>query len=173
MRNDYKMSRKVLIWQSLILLFFALMLSGCATILAPSYDKALVDGLTSVNTSVMEFLAFVSGGTEKDTFSERKEKYANLIGRLDALELQANARPAPKNMVSEKVNDFLNKRGVPILDDTNAPSATAVSKISKTLVKMRDTDQKQGVTATEVQAFKNQICTYMDQALTYENFLKR
>jgi len=167
------MSKKVLIWQPLILIFFTLILSGCAVTLAPSYDKALVDGLTSTNTAVMEFFASVSDGTQKDTFSQRKEKYANLVGRLDALELQAKARPVPKNRITEQVNDLLRKRGVANLDDHDAPSATAMAKISETLVKMRDTDQKQGITPTEVQAFKKQVSIYMDQALTYESFLKR
>jgi hypothetical protein len=48
-----------------------------------------------------------------------------------------------------------------------------MGKISETLVKMRDTDKNQGVTATEVQVFKNQVAIYLDQALTYESFLER
>jgi hypothetical protein len=38
---------------------------------------------------------------------------------------------------------------------------------------MRDVDKKQGVTAFEVAAFKGQVVIYLDQALTYENFLER
>ena len=168
MRNKIVTSLKVLIFIS-----FALVIGGCPAQLAPSYDKALVDGLTSTNTAIMEFFASASGGTRKTTFPERKEKYSTLIGSLDALAIQAKARPVPKNKVSEKVNEVLNKRGVEIIDEGEAPSATAMTKISETLVKMRDTDEKQVVTSFEVQAFKNQVTIYMDQAVTYESFLER
>ena len=167
------MSRKALNWHTVILIAFVFMFTACATTLAPHYDKALLDGLTKTNTEVMEFFASVSASTQKDTFEQRKEKYANLIGCFDALEIQAKARPAPKNNITDKINDILSKRGVPTPDDSETPSATAMGNISKTLVKMRDTDQKQGITSTEVQAFKNQVSIYLDQALTYESFLER
>lgn len=167
------MSRKALTWHPLILIALVFLLTGCATTLAPQYDKAVVDGLTTTNTEAMEFFASVSGGTQKDTFDERKERYANLIGRFDALEIQAKARPVPKNKITDKINDLLSKGGVSIPDDSEIPSATAMGAISATLVKMRDTDQKQGLTATEVWAFKSQVSIYLDQALTYESFLER
>jgi hypothetical protein len=170
---EENMTRKVLNWHLLILIPLFLMLTGCATKLAPSYDKAIVDGLISANTTVMEFFASVSGGTQKDTFDQRKEKYSNLVGRFDALALQAKARPVPNNKIIDKINDFLSKRNVPIPDDSETASVTAMAKISETLVKMRDTDKKQGVTGYEVQAFKNQVTIYLDQALTYESFLER
>jgi hypothetical protein len=167
------MPKRTLICCPLILIALVFMLTGCATTLAPQYDKALVDGLTKTNVEVMEFLASVSDGTQRDTFDQRKEKYAHLVGLFDALEIQAKARPAPSNKIIDKINDILSKRGVPMPEDSETPSATAMEKISGTLVKMRDTDQKQGVTSIEVQAFKNQISIYLDQALTYESFLER
>ena len=167
------MARKTLFWQSTALVFVVFILGGCATTLAPQYDKALADGLTSSNAVAMEFMASVAGGTQKTTFDQRKEKYANIIGRFDALAIQAGARPMPKNKVVDAISGLLSKKGIPAPDDTVAPSATAMTKISTTFAKMRDTDEKQGVTAIEVQAFKNQVTTYMDQALTYESFLQR
>lgn len=159
--------------QPLILMALIFMLTGCATKLAPNYDRALVEGLTKSNMAVMGFLALVSEGSQKDTFDQRKKQYANLIGRFDALEIQAKARPVPKQPIIDKMNDYLSKRGIPIPDDSDTPSASAIAKISETLVKMKDTDQKQGITTFEVQAFKNQITVYLDQALTYESFLDR
>ena len=147
--------------------------SACATTLAPSYDKAIFDSLTQTNTSLMELFSSVSSGTNKSTFDERKDKYNKLVGSLDALVIQARARPIPKNKVTDKVNKYLESRGVNILDGENAPSAIAIEGLSKTIVKMRDTDEKQGVTSFEVSAFKGQVVIYMDQALTYESFLKR
>ncbi len=43
----------------------------------------------------------------------------------------------------------------------------------KTMEKMRDTDKSQGITRTEVAAFKGQIEISLDQALTYEKALER
>lgn len=146
---------------------------GCATQLAPLYDKALVDGITATNKDAMTLFASVSTGTAKDSFQGRADTYNKIIGSLDALEIQAKARPVPKTRTVDAVNKWLEKRGLPAVTDDDVPSATALNKISETLKKMRDTDRKQGITATEVQAFKNQTSIYMDQAITYESFLER
>lgn len=150
-----------------------LLLSACVTTLAPSYDKAIVDGLTSTNQQLMEFFAAASAGTKQSTFSTREKTYNNVIGTLDALVIQANARPIPTNKVTEKVNEALTKHGVRVLEGDDAPSATAMAEIAKTMTKMRDTDKKQGVTEFEVRAFKGQVVIYLDQAITYETFLER
>lgn len=154
---------------------FVLALAGCATQLAPAYDRVVVEGLLEVNSQVMTILASVSAGTRAETFASREDRYNRLIGRVDALVIQAGARPAPRNRASEALNRALERRGLPPLGDADGdiPSATALKKISETLVKLRDTDRKQGVTAFEVQAFKGQASIYLDQALTYENFLER
>ncbi len=155
---------------SIGILLFA---GACATTLAPRYDQVIVDGLTSVNVKLMEHFASVSAGTIKEDYVDRKKTYNNLIGSLEALTIQAKARPMPQNKIIDKVNEFLQKRGVAVLDDGEAPSATALEKITETIVKMRDTDIKQGVTPIEVKVFKSQVAIYLDQAITYENFLKR
>jgi hypothetical protein len=146
---------------------------GCATQLAPLYDKALVDGITAVNTDVMTLFASMAGGSVKGTYQERSDKYDKAIGTVDALAIQSAARPVPTNRGSEAANKWLEKRHVPPLTEGEIPSAIALREISKTIQKMRETDQKQGVTATEVSAFKNQVVIYMDQAVTYEAFLQR
>ena len=149
------------------------LISACATTLAPSYDKALVDGLVSTSSAMMEFFASTSSGTSKESFEKREGSYNNLIGRVDALAIQANARPIPKNSVTDKVNDALSKRGVRILEGDDAPSASALQGISKTITKMRDTDKKQGITSAEAGLFKGQAVIYLDQAITYESYLER
>jgi len=152
-----------------------LCLSGCATQLAPPYDKLVVDGLNAANTETMTLFAVVSGGTRVGDYGARADKYATLVGKLDSLAISAGARPIPTNKVSETINQFLQNRGAPpiVEDAATPPSAHAIKKISETVAKMRDTDKKQGVTAIEVQAFKGQASIYFDQAITYENFLKR
>ncbi|NHQ60582.1 hypothetical protein G9409_08275 [Chlorobium sp. BLA1] len=146
---------------------------GCATQLAPLYDKAIVDGITAANKDAMTLFASASSGLKPESYSTRTDIYNKIIGSLDALEVQAKARPVPKTKANEAVNKWLEKRGIPTLTNDEVPSATAIGKISLTLKRMRDTDRAQGVTATEVQAFKNQTVIYMDQAITYESFLER
>lgn len=155
------------------LIGLALMLSACATTLAPRYDQAVVNGLDTANTNLMTFFAGISKGTTKASFGKREGTYAGLIGSLDALTIQARSRPIPKNRITDKVNAYLQKRGIQVLAGNDAPSATAMAAISKTIAMMRDTDSKQGLTAFEVKAFKGQVVIYLDQAITYENFLKR
>lgn len=150
-----------------------LLLCACATTLAPTYDKAIADGLVTVNERTMQLFAATSSGTTAASFTSREKTYNEIIGSLDALANQARARPIPKNLVTKKVNEYLSARGVDALEGNDAPSAAALESISKTITKMRDTDKKQGVTPTEVIAFKGQTIIYFDQALTYESFLAR
>lgn len=154
-------------------LSLVLCLSACSVTLAPNYDKAIVDGLSAANVKVMEMFAATSSGTDESTFGTREAAYNELIGGLDALVIQISARPMPDGKVLEKVNEALAARKLDALNDGRAPSAYPVEKISATLVKMRDTDKKQGVTSFEVAAFKGQVSIYLDQAITYENFLER
>ncbi len=162
------------LWQKIFLVQL-LFLVGCATQLAPAYDKNVADGLNTSSIDAMTLFATMSSGTKAQDFATRADRYANLIGKLDALALAAGARPLPKNKVTDSINRFLEKRGASVLsdDDATPPSAYAIRQISATLSKMRDTDQKQGVTAYEVIAFKGQASIYFDQAITYENFLQR
>ena len=152
-----------------------LFLAGCATQLAPTYDKSVVDGLNAANTDTMTLLALVSDGTKPEDYNSRAEKYATLIGKLDSLTILAGARPMPKNKVSDVVNKFLEKRGTTQIaeDDATPPSVHAIKKVSETIEKIRNIDKKQGVTATEVFGFRGQVIIYLDQAITYENFLQR
>jgi hypothetical protein len=147
--------------------------AACATTLAPKYDEAISDGLVTVNQKAMELFAATSGGTVKNDFEKREDKYNAVIGGVDALAIQAKARPVPKNKATKKANAYLRSRGLEVLDSGGVPSATALENISETVSKMRDTDRKQGLTAFEVSAFKGQAVTFLDQALTYESFLKR
>ncbi len=168
------MRRAFQLWQKIFLLQL-LLLVGCATQLAPTYDKNVVDGLNSTSIDAMTLFASMSSGSKAQDFGTRADRYASLIGRLDALALAAGARPLPKNKVTDSINRFLEKRGATALsdDDATPPSTHAIQQIAVTFSKMRDIDQKQGVTAYEVLAFKGQASIYFDQAITYENFLQR
>ena len=157
-----------------IFTFIALFsLASCMTQLAPNYDRALFSGLTETNAKIMELFASVSSGTDKSTFNNRDATYNVLIGRIDALALQSRARPVPENKVTEKVNKYLESRGIGSLTGGEAPSAAALDEVSKNLVKMKAQDKKTGLKPTVIAVFKNAIVISMDQAITYEAFLDR
>lgn len=148
------------------------LLTGCTIKLAPVYDSSIVDGLNNAAIKSLEMLAGAAGGVQSATYPSRQDKYNSLIGEIDALALKIGSRPMPNNTVLDKVNDALAKRGVPAATGT-APSETALKNIYDALVKMRDTDKMQGLTVTEVKAFRGLVVIYFDQALTYETYLKR
>jgi len=158
---------------TLYILIVSLMLAtGCKTMLAPVYDQAIVEGVTTSSEKTMSFLAEISNGTIKEKFGEREKTYNELIGAFDALKLQAKARPLPKNVATEKINMLLEAKGSNSLSG-NYPSAFAFEKISETLSKMKEEDKTKGIKPTAMEAFKGMIEIFLDQALTYESFLKR
>ncbi|MGV6808818.1 MAG: hypothetical protein ACWA5U_02980 [bacterium] len=158
----------------IITLFFVLGLSACSASLAPNYNKVVVDGLISHSESLMTLFATIAGGTQTKTFPQRAPNYARLIGQLDALTIHARARPVPNKKLLNTVNQYLQDRDQqPFMVMSDIPSVGALEKINQVLLKMRDTDKKQGLTAFEVAAFKGIVVIHLDQALTYENFLQR
>ncbi|MEZ4779113.1 MAG: hypothetical protein R2786_06985 [Flavobacteriaceae bacterium] len=159
--------------RSISLLFVGLFLfTGCKTQLAPEYDKAIVEGLTKSTQQLTYFFATMDEGTTADSYTDRQTFYNTLIGNFDALSLQAKARPVPSNAATEKINKLLQAKGSDPLSGAY-PSAFAFTQISETLRKMRQTDQANGLKPLALQAFKGQILIFLDQAMTYESFLKR
>lgn len=156
----------------LIILLSLLLITSCKTVLAPAYDKAIVDGVIATSQKTMTFLAWISEGTSNTTFEFRENTYNELIGAYDALKLQARARPIPKKMAIEKINKLLQAKGTNTVAG-NYPSAFAFEKIAETLTKMKEEDQNNGIKPIAMQAFRGMIEIYLDQAITYESFLKR
>lgn len=155
-----------------LLLAASLLLSACATQLAPAYEPAVVSGLERNSVATLTLLASLAGGTQAANFSQREAAYAQRIGELDALALQAGARPEPSGPLQAKLKDWLQAKGMSE-PDARPPSVHALQRVSATLAKLRDTDRKQGLSAVEVQAFRGQLLIYLDQALSYEYFLAR
>lgn len=160
----------------LVLFGTILFLSGCAVSLAPKFNQSIVDNLSSASSEVFQVLATASDGTKKDDYNTREQLYNHAIGNLESLNLQISARPIPQNKITTKiiiqVNEHLKQKGIAPIDlSQSTPSATAVENITANITKMRDTDKLQGLTKLEVQAFKNNIQLFLDQALTYERFL--
>jgi hypothetical protein len=112
------------------LLGLALLLAGCAAQLAPIYDQALVSGLTSTNADTLELMAAAADGTTKESFPSREPQYNKIIGKLDALALQAAARPVPRNNVPKAVKEIVGSRNTPGSPNQIIPSSTALQEIS-------------------------------------------
>jgi hypothetical protein len=157
----------------IFLMFWIVFIVGCATKFAPKYDEALFEGVTDTNVKIMELFALVSAGTNSSTCSARQSSYNSVIGSIDALALQSKARPVPENSITEKVNQYLESRGIGSMTGDAAPSASALEEVSKNLTKMKEVDCKSGLTNGVVATFKNAVIISMDQAITYESFLNR
>lgn len=156
----------------LLLLVSLMSLFGCKTLLAPEYDKAIVEAVTTTSEQTMRFLAQVSYGTSASDYNSRESSYNNLIGAYDALKIKAKARPVPNNVATKKINELLKIKGNGTLSGAY-PSAFAFEKISETLNKMKETDKEKGISPLVILAFRGQIEIFLDQAITYESFLKR
>ena len=164
-----KLQKRYLPW---VLSLAMLSLTGFKTQLAPEYDKAIVAGLTDATQKTMYFFATMEEGTTAETYTDRALSYNQLIGAYDALSLQAKARPVPDNVATKKINELLQSKGSDPLS-SDYPSAFAFTKISETLKKMREVDQASGIKPYALLAFKGQVLIFLDQAITYESFLKR
>lgn len=150
-----------------VLLVALLWLSGCATQLAPAYDERIVDGLTRANTDAMTVFAAFSAGAPTSRFAPYRDRYDQLIGTLNALEMQIAARPTPA--VPAPLAAALAERAV----DVSGPPVEPIQGMSRTITMMRDTHATTGLTAGEVEGMRRQWAIYADQALTYEAYLNR
>jgi hypothetical protein len=146
------------------------LLSGCALRLAPEYSASIVDGLEGVNRDVMVFFAAVETGTSAGTFGARRDAYADLIGRVDALRLTAIARPAP---TSGGLGLGVIPRSVEEIDVLDTPTPAVLETMIASLQAMRNRDQASGLPALVIQGYKREVEISMDQALTYEKALQR
>jgi len=163
--------------RSLLILF--VLFSACTVKLAPSYDQGIVDNLGNASADVFELLSEVSEGTTKASFDTRAGKYNKLIGGLEALIMNIEARPVPDNKTVNKIIAKANKHlskdssATTITAGSRPPSANALEQIIANLKMMKTTDQSEGLNPTQVKAFKGNIKLFMDQALTYERYLKQ
>ena len=146
--------------------------SSCEATLAPAYDQAIVGKVTESSDLAMRFFAEVDGGTTNESFAMREPIYNTLIGAFESLKLQAKARPVPNNTALEKINELLKSKGSGAISG-EYPSAFAFEQIALTFKKMKETDREQGIKPLALQAFKGQVEIFLDQAITYESFLKR
>jgi hypothetical protein len=163
------------------------LLTGCATQLAPTYSQSIVDGLNAANTQTLTLFATVSSGVGPDTFvAQRQATYNGLIGQFSAIQSQVAARPMPQPpfMIGNDTPSSGTLANWKKVLET-APTKGSLETIVSILTKMRDEDQKNGFKAVRtgcnsaaldtslVCGFQNAYSQNFDSALTYEMALKR
>lgn len=163
---------KIKTYKLTLLVFSLLLLASCKTYLAPNYDQVIIDKSTEATTQTFQFFAAIVDGTNQESFATRENNYNTIIGQFETLKLLAKARPIPTNKTTERINKLLDQKNSPTTSN-NYPSAFAFKRIVENLVKMKATDKKSGLNPTVIQAFKGEIEIFIDQAITYESFLKR
>ncbi|MBV9931471.1 MAG: hypothetical protein JO013_11075 [Alphaproteobacteria bacterium] len=152
-------------------------LSACMVQLAPAYDTTIVGGLNSANQDIHALFAQIGTATTPDTFSARKPQYDQIVAELGATETQIRTRPMPSSAAIKKAAAALARMHVAgVAVDPNFtvyPSARAVADLKDTIQHMEAADEKTGLRGGLLAAFQNQAETFLTQAMTYENYLKR
>lgn len=157
------------------ILIWALLLAACTVQLVPGYDQSLVDGLDEANTTALTLFAAVESGSPQAEFGDYEERYAELIGKFDALRQRASARQIPPlaGRISRMrmVADFCNAQDNPTSCLNVSPSS--LEQVLLLLRRMRDSHRNSGLAADTVNNFRDGYNVAIGQALTIENALKR
>jgi hypothetical protein len=170
--------RAVVLRAFVLLAALTIAVSGCALRLAPNYDKDIFDGLSKANELAMTQFAAVTPGTH---FADREKGYIAVIGKLDSVRLEAEARPNPKiPAVADKIaksiaasvdlqsNDLTQAE---IDDLAGAPTPELAKEMIAGFQLMRDTDRIGKLSAPVAARFKSEFEIYMFIALNYEKAL--
>lgn len=165
---------RLILLRLLLPILLALNVAGCAIQLAPMFDKTIVEGLTTANEQTMILFASVSSGSSAASFGTRKPEYDSLIGQFDALRLQAKSRPMPQPpSLFLKTGSLVGARVDQIEALSQAPTIEATEQIVVLLTRMRDTDERRGLSRASTGLFKNQFEILIRNALIYEKALER
>ena len=163
------------IWKKAALLC-AFVLAACTIQLAPSYDQALVEGLDEANTAALTLFAALETGSPQSEFGEYEARYAELIGKFDALRQRALTRQIPP--LAERltrlsiVRDLCSSESDPSACVNTSPAS--LEQVLTLIRRMRDTHKRPGGLAPDiVQTFRDSYNVAIAQALTVENALKR
>lgn len=151
------------------------LLGACAAQLAPNFDRTIIDGLSKTNEDAMTLFSRVSAGTQKQTFASRSAAYDSLIGKVEALKLQASIRPEPQP--NPALSGFLARAttadGRQTVGIPSAPTPNILARMAKAFTLMRDTDRAQGLRPAVAGTFRSEFEILIEQALTYERALER
>jgi hypothetical protein len=161
-----------LVW----LLLLPALLAGCTISLAPAYDPSLVEGIRGANERALALFSAVEDGSPAADFPDHAATYDEVIGRLGALRMQAEARPVPP--LADRIAATLADVG--ILDDVCEDAADCVNTSPRqlttaadNLARMRRTHRDQGLEPDVVELFRNAHEISISQAMKVELALKR
>lgn len=170
--RDEKLQRIIAAVFTVIFIIVAnTLVGGCAIKLAPDFDKAIFDGLTKANEDAMKLFA----STSTRPFSKRAKAYDDVVGELNAVQVQIKARATPSapslllripgvsgnKMTQQEISDAL----VP-------PTAADVDTLVKIMITAKNEDQK-GRLKGRIDFLMEAYAIQMAQALAYEKALIR
>ncbi len=147
----------------------ALLCAGCAVQLAPRADPELAAALRAANRDTQILLQRLHAPAPTPC-RVRDAVYADLIGRLRALQMQAVARALAPDSVLTRAQPRLRR-----IDPgfSAQPSARALGGAAATLQQMQLVDCAGHLRGAVLAAFANQADVFLGQALVYESMLER
>jgi hypothetical protein len=159
--------RAVVLW--------AVVLAACTVQLAPAYDQALAEGLDATNTQALTLFASLENGSPASEFGGYEQRYAELIGRFEALRQRALTRQVPplaRRLSSLRIaQSFCNSENDPTACVNASPSS--LQEVLSLLRRMRDRHRSSGIEGDTVAVFRASYDVAIAQALTVENALRR
>lgn len=157
------------------LIILSAALSACTVQLAPSYDDALAEGLAEANTQALTLFASVEDGSTPEQFPAYAVSYATVIGRFDALQQRAEARQIPPlatRLTRLGIVQSVCGGGAEATGCVNA-SPASIGEVLRQLRDMRRIHRTRGLTAGDVQLYRDSYNPAIHQALTVESALRR
>ncbi len=147
----------------------ALLCVGCAAQLAPRADPELAAALRAANRDTQILLQTLRAPRPAPCRA-RDATYADLVGRLRALQMQAVARAVPAASLLARAQPKLRR-----IDPgfSAQPSARALAGAAATLQQMHVVDCAGRLHGAALAALANQADVFLGQALAYEAMLER
>lgn len=164
--------------------FAAVLLTACTAKLAPEHEPAIVQGLTNLLGETETLLVAAANGTEMEDYaSQRKNRYAALIGKAQALQELIDLRPEPKPAL-------LRWLGVSRADDIprdasrseefwqdlktlDVPTDNQLKWFIEEIDRMEQADASGDLVEQEISAFSMPIRRALKNAIVYEMALDR
>lgn len=176
----------------LLAVFFV---TGCAISLVPDYDAAVVDGLQRTHEKTMILFASIASGERKDdadapledvirrsraTFPAHAKSYDEIVGMFAALKTRADSRIVPP-LTQKVVTRLVEKSWLMDLCKTQDssvslcinPTPRTIDNIIETITKLKDSHKDLGLGYKDLMVFRTKYTTFIEQAFTVENALKR
>lgn len=166
-------------------------LFSCAAHLMPGYNEQIVEGLNELSQQSILLCIADSNGLSAKNYLSKEAMYNETIAKTKSLIIQCSSRPMPSNTFVKKLNKKLNAdqaqaavsgnskknneetTSAEIDFNSELPSVTALKGILSTVEKIKEIHSKGDVSPLVLEGLENQLIIYLDQAITFEQYLKR